>query len=179
MRFDAVQTIKDRLTMRDVLEHYGYTYKRRIPCPIHNGRDENFEVKERSFCCHSHCGGGDVITFVQKLFGLTFPETLKKIDADFRLNIYNDVPFEDRRRSYYQSLALKAKRERQQAEKEKINQEFWKAFDEWKRLDDNKRKYAPKSPDEELHPLFIEALHNIKYQEYLLDSIEERKRKYE
>ena len=29
MRIDAVQTIKDRLTMREVLERYGYTADRK------------------------------------------------------------------------------------------------------------------------------------------------------
>ena len=72
MRIDAVQTIKDSLTMRDVLEQYGYTARRRIPCPLHGGDGDNFEVKEKSYCCHSHCGGGEVISFVKKLFYLIF-----------------------------------------------------------------------------------------------------------
>ena len=50
MRVDAIQTIKDRLTMREVLEHYGYSAKRRMPCPLHNGKDNNFEVKENRLC---------------------------------------------------------------------------------------------------------------------------------
>ena len=50
MRIDAVQTIKDRLTMREVLEHYNYTAKRRMPCPLHNGKDNNFEVKSNNYC---------------------------------------------------------------------------------------------------------------------------------
>ena len=175
MRIDAVQTIKDRLTMRDVLEHYGYTAKRRIPCPLHNGKDNNFEVKGHSFMCYSQCGGGDVITFVQKLFSLSFQEALKKIDVDFGLNLYGDKTFEELRKSHYQTKRLQAKREREKAEKENANMEYWAVFDEWKRLDDNKRNYAPKTPDEELHPLFVEALQKLAYQEYLLDCAQERR----
>ena len=100
MRFNAAQTIKDRLTMREVLEHYGYTAKRRIPCPLHNGEDNNFEIKEKTFMCYSQCGGGDVITFVQKLFNLSFTEALKKIDIDFNLNLYGEHTFEDLRKSH-------------------------------------------------------------------------------
>lgn len=171
MRFDAVQTTKDRLTMRDVLEHYGYTAKRRMPCPLHNGKDNNFEVKQHSFMCYSQCGGGDVITFVQKLFNLPFQDALRKIDIDFGLNLYGDKTFEELRKSHYQTKRLQAKREREKAEKEQADLEYWVAFDEWKRLDDNKRNFAPKMADEEWHPLFVEALQKLSYQEYLLDRV--------
>ena len=175
MRIDAVQTIKDRLTMREVLEHYGYSAKRRMPCPLHNGKDNNFEVKEHSFMCYSQCGGGDVITFVQKLFGLSFIETLKKIDLDFGLNLYGEHSFEDLRKSHYRQKQIQAERERKKREKEQAENEYWVVFDEWKRLDDNKRNYAPKTMEEDWHPLFIEALQKITYQEYLLDIAETRR----
>lgn len=177
MRIDAVQTIKDRLTMRDVLERYGYTAKRRMPCPLHNGKDKNFEIKEHSFMCYSQCGGGDVITFVQKLFNLSFPDALKKIDVDFGLNLYGDKTFEELRKSHYQAKQLKAKMEREKAERERADAEYWAVFDEWKRLDDNSRIYEPKTPDEEWHPLFVEAMQKIAHQEYLLARAEEKRRK--
>lgn len=169
------QTIKDRLTMQGVLLRYGYTPKRRMPCPLHNGKDNNFEVKEHSFMCYSQCGGGDVITFVQKLFNLSFQEAMKKIDVDFGLNLYGDKTFEELRKSHYQTKQLQAKREREKAEREQAQEKHWAVFDEWKRLDDNKRNYAPKTSDEELHPLFVEALQKLAHQEYLLDCAEERR----
>ena len=174
MRINAVQTIKDQLTMRDVLEHYGYAVKRRMPCPIHSGKGNNFEIKEKSWRCYSRCGGGDVISFVQQLFGLSFTETLKKIDADFGLNIYKQHTFEELRRSHYKQQAVKAKREREQREKQKAKDEYWAIFDEWKRLDENRRIYKPKSPDDELHPLFVESLQKLTHQEHLLEIAETR-----
>ena len=48
-------------------------------------------------------------------------------------------------------------------------------FDKWKRLEDNKQKFNPKTPDEELHPLFVEALQKLSYQTYLLDFLETRR----
>ena len=175
MRFDAVQTIKDRLTMRDVLLHYGYEPKRRMKCPLHNGDGLNFEVKEKSWRCYSHCGSGDVISFVQKLFGLSFSDALKKIDIDFNLNLYGEHSFQDLRKSHYRQKQIQAERERKEREKEQSEKEYWSVFDEWKRLYDNKRKYEPKTPDEEWHPLFVEALQKLAYQEYLLDCVEERR----
>ena len=162
--------------MQDVLVRYGFTPKRRMPCPLHNGKNNNFEVKEHSFMCYSQCGGGDVITFVQKLFSLPFQDALKKIDVDFGLNLYGEHTFEELRRSHYKQRQIQAERERIRQEKQQIDAEYWAVFDEWKRLDDNKQKFAPKTPDAELHPLFIEALQKLTHQEYLLECAEERRR---
>ena len=179
MRIDAVQTIKDRLTMRDVLERYGFSTKRRIPCPLHNGKDDNFEIKGNNWRCYSRCGSGDTISFVQQLYVLSFQETLRKIDTDFGLNIYGDHSFEELRRSHYQQQALQAKREREKREKQKAGDDYWKAFDEWKRLDDNRRTYRPKSSNEEVHPLFVESLQKLDHQKYVLECAEKEVRRYE
>lgn len=179
MQIDAVSIIKDSLTMREILEQYGFRVKRRIPCPIHNGHDANFEVKEKEYVCYSHCGSGDVISFVQKLFNLSFPDTLKKIDTDFRLNIYGEHSFEDVRRSFRQQQELKAKRDRERRQKELAENEYWKVFDEWKRLDNNKRDYAPRTHAEEWNPLFVEALQKLPYQLYLLEMADIRRHEHE
>lgn len=173
---DKVQNIKDRLTMKDVLLRYGYEPRRRMRCPLHNGDDFNFAVTDKTFMCFSHCGGGDVITFVQKLFSLSFPETLKKIDADFGLNLYGNQTLEEYRKAHYQTQKLKAERERKEAEKRIAEREYWEAFEEWKRLDENKKKHAPKSPEDELHPLFVEAIQKLPHQEYLLERAEEKRK---
>ena len=175
MSVDKVEIIKDRLTMDDVLRQYGYAPKKRMPCPLHNGCDKNFEIKGKYWRCYSHCGSGDVISFVQKLFGLSFPDTLKKIDIDFGLNVYSEHSFEDLRKAHYRQKQIQAERERNQREKQQADDEYWKVFDEWKRLDDNKRKYAPKTMEEEWHPLFVEALQKLAYHEYLLDMADIRR----
>lgn len=181
MRIDAVQTIKDRLTMREVFERYGYTADRKgfIRCPFHSEKTPSMKIYEKDYHCFGCQEHGDVITFVQKLFGLSFQETLRKIDADFGLNIYGGHSFEELRRSHYQQQALQAKRERENQEKQKAEDDYWKAFDEWKRLDDNRRIYRPKSADEELHPLFVESLRKLDYQKYVLDCAETEVRRYE
>lgn len=176
MLFDnKAQAVKDRITMHDVLLRYGFKPQRRMKCPLHNGDDKNFSITEKSFMCFSHCGGGDVLTFVQRLFGLSFPETLKKLDNDFGLNLYGDKTFDELRRFHYQDKQLQAKREREKAEKEKLDADYWTAFEEVERLSANKEKYAPKSADEELHPLYVEALQKLAHQEYLLECAEERR----
>ena len=170
MSVDKVEIIKDRLKMSDVLERYGYTTKRRIPCPLHNGKDNNFEVKEKSWRCYSHCGNGDTISFVKKLFGLSFPDTLKKIDTDFNLGLFEHISNRKSLDIARQSYQRKKERERKKQEIEAVKNRYWNVFDEWVRLDRNMILYAPKTPDEELHPLFVEALQNLSYQQYLLDN---------
>ena len=173
MRFDAVQTIKDRLTMQDVVQRYGFSTNRAgfMCCPFHQEKTASLKVYNGKGGWHCFgCGAsGDEISFVRTLFGLSFQEALKKIDVDFNLNIYGEHTFEELRRSHYQQKKIQAERERRKREKEQADNEYWAVFDEWKRLDDNKRNYAPNTPDEEWHPLFIEALQKITYQEYLLD----------
>lgn len=175
MRIDAVEIIKERLTMRDVLERYGFDTRNRIACPIHNGTDKNFDHKGHSWRCYSHCGSGDEISFVQKLYGLSFQEALRKIDEDFSLNIYTDRSFEELRQIQYKQKAAKAKRDREEREKQKKENDYWSTFDEWKRLDDNRKLYRPKGPDEELHPLFVESLQKLDYQRYVLECANERR----
>lgn len=172
MSVDKVEIIKDRLTMREVLERYGYSEKRRMPCPIHQGKDLNFEVKEKSWRCYSHCGSGDVISFVQQLFGLSFPDTLKKIDTDFNLGLFEHISNRKSLDIARQSYQRKKEIERQKQEVENVKNRYWDIFGEWARLDRNKTLYAPKTPDEEWHPLFVEALQKLAYQEYLLDCAE-------
>ena len=174
LNMTAVETIKSKITMWDVLAKYGFEQKRRMRCPLHNGDDLNFAVKDNSFMCFSHCGGGDVITFVQKLFGLSFSDALKKIDADFGLNLYGRKSFDELRKSHYQQKQLLAKRERENEEKRQVETEYNSALRELKRLEENKRKYAPKSIDEELHPIYVEAIQKLARQEFALDCAEER-----
>lgn len=178
MQFNVVQTIKERLTMREVLERYGYEPNKKgfVCCMFHNEKTPSMKIFDKDYHCFGCGEHGDVITFVQKLFNLSFQEALKKIDIDFGLNLYGDKTFEELRKSHYQLKQLKAKREREKAKREQSNVEYWVAFDEWKRLDDNRKIYRPKSPNEELHPLFVEALQKLSYQEYMLDCLEIRRR---
>lgn len=180
MRFDAIQTIKDRLTMVDVVERYGFEPNRAmfICCPFHDEKTPSMKIYagEKGYTCFGCGDSGDVISFVQKLFKLPFVDVLKKIDIDFGLKIYGNHTFEELRQSHYKQKQMQAERERKEREKEQANNEYWAVFDEWKRLQDNMIKYAPKTIDEELHPLFVEAVQKLANQEYMLDCADIRRR---
>ena len=182
MKIDAVQTIKQSITMFDVVSKYGLDLHKKhfIYCPFHNEKTPSMKIYtgQKGYYCFGCGTNGDVVSFVQKFFNLSFPETLKKIDVDFCLNIYSDHSFDELKKAHYRQKSVKAQQERIKREKELIDMQYWKAFDEWKRLSDNRKRYAPKSDQEPLHPLFVESLQKLSHQEYKLDCLEEKRRNY-
>ena len=179
VRINAIQTIKEQLTMFDVCQQYGFEPNRAdfICCPFHNEKTPSMKIYQgdRGYNCFGCGKSGDVITFVKEYFNLSFQDALRKIDTDFNLNIYGDHTFEELRQSHYKEKMLKAKKDREQREKQKENDDYWKAFDEYKRLDDNFNKYKPKSQQEELHPLFVEALQKLEHQKFVLECLEQKR----
>ena len=71
-----------------------------------------------------------------------------------------------------QAFMRKREVEAEKSERERLENAYWTAFDEWKRLDDNLRNHAPKTPSEPLQPLFVEAMKNISGAEYRLECAE-------
>lgn len=183
MRIDAVQTIKDRLTMREVLERYGYTADRKgfICCPFHSEKTPSMKIYEKDYHCFGCQEHGDVITFVQKLFGLSFQDTLRKIDTDFSLGLPIGERIDKRRQTDMARQAFLRKREQKKKEEEheKHLTAWLDAHSELIRLERQKIDYRPKSVCDELHPKFIEALQNIEYAKYRLGCMEEELMEYE
>ena len=174
--------IKSRLKMPEVLRYYGFDIKLgRIPCPIHIGSDRNCGVKDEYIHCFV-CGATvDVVGFEMQYFNLDFMKAIRKLNDDFRLGLPIGKKIDRRTQLEMNKSAFERKRkiESEKKRREQIENDYWAAFDEWKRLDDNKRNYAPKTPTEPLHPLFVEALKNIATAEYQLFCAEIARYEYE
>ena len=174
--------IKSRLKMPEVLRYYGFDIKRgRIPCPIHSGSDRNCGVKDEYIHCFV-CGATvDVVGFEMQYFNLDFPKAISKLNDDFGLGLPIGKKIDRRTQLEMNKAAFERKRkiEAEKKRKEQIENDYWTAFDEWKRLDDNKRNYAPKTPSEPFHPLFVEAIKNISGAEYRLECAEIARYEYE
>ena len=130
------------------------------------------------FGCGAH---GSIIDFVMQYFGLNFQDAISKLNDDFRLGLPIGKKI-DRRTQLEMNKAAFERKRKIEAEKKRLEQiesDYWTAFDKWKRLDDNKRNYAPKSPTEPLHPLFVESLKNIAGAEYNLSCAEIARYEYE
>lgn len=178
---NQVEAIKSRVTMADVCQFYGIETNNKgfACCPFHNEKTASFKIYsgDRGYHCFGCGESGDVIDFVRRFENLPFQDALRKIDLNFGLNLFGNRSFEERRQSHFRQKAIIAERERKKAEREAANRQYWKVFDEWKRLSDNRKHYKPKSPEEPLHPLFVESLQKLQRQEYLLDIAELEKRK--
>ncbi|MBI4032640.1 DNA primase [Candidatus Berkelbacteria bacterium] len=82
---DQVQEVKDRIDVVDLVGSYvplkkaGATWKGL--CPFHKEKTPSFTVnpERQIFKCFGCNEGGDVLTFVQKMEGLTFPEALEML----------------------------------------------------------------------------------------------------
>lgn len=183
MKTDVTEYIKSNLSIIDVMQRYGFDVDKKghCLCPFHNEKTPSFKIYEnnKGFYCFGCGSGGDVIKFVQKLFNIPFQEALRKIDLDFSFNLFGNVDYRDREKSAKQAFLLKKQRKEKEEEKKKAYLQYWAVFDEWKRLSENKKKYAPKTHEEEPHPLFIEALQKLTHQEYLLDCADIERRKYD
>lgn len=175
----AAETIKERVAMPDAIALYAPTphpKHNRAPCPVHGGTNPNMSFTDKFYHCHKCGAGGDVIHLVQHIFGIPFRAALDKLNTDFSLGLPLDrrPTLREQRDAQVRYKALVAKREQEAAEQQAREEFYWSLWDEWIRLDKNRMEYAPKSPDDELHPLFVEALHGIEHQEYLIDSIKVR-----
>ena len=129
------------------------------------------------FGCGAH---GSVIDFVMLYFGLSFKDALAKINEDFSIGlpIGERISLRQRREMEHRQRERQEERNREQNELERLEGEYWSAFDVWKKYDTNKREYAPKSPSEDFHPLFVEAVKNIDRAAYELSVSEMRLKDY-
>lgn len=178
--------IKRRVTARELFQFYGFEINRGGFCksPFSpNDKTPSLKVYDggRGWHDFSSGNGGSVIDFVMQYFGLNFQDAIAKINTDFSLGLPIGEKLDRRKQLEMQKQAFLRKREMnaRKAKQEELEKAYWAAFDEWKRLDDNRRNYAPKSPTEPLHPLFVEALKNIAGAEYNLSCAEIARYEYE
>ena len=182
---DYANEIKNMVSMPEMMETYGIRLNRSgfCKCPFHSERSASFKAYPgtRGFYCFGCHESGSVIDFVMKFFGLSFGDAIKKINEDFSLGLPIGEKLDRRKQLEMNRQAFIRKREMnaRKAEQERLENSYWEAFDEWKRLDDNKRNYAPKTKTEPLHPLFVEALQKMSVAEYRLECAEIARYEYE
>lgn len=170
--------IKQRVSMIEMLQYYGIETNRSnfCRCPFHQEKSASFKAYPgtRGFYCYGCNESGSVIDFVMKFFGLSFGDAIKKINEDFSLGMPIGEKLDRRKQLEMNRQAFMRKRavDAEKAEQERLDNAYWAAFDEWKRLDTNKIRYAPDTPTAPLHPLFVEALKNISGAEYRLECAE-------
>lgn len=175
---EFAREIVSRLSISDVWAKYCTEPIKRgfVKCPFHDEKSGSMKIYPgtKGFYCFGCGKGGDIIKFVQELFKISFTQAIIRLDNDFGLGLPLDRKLTPREiyAANKRAKEIQAEREHWQAKIRAKETVYWAVFDEWIRLDNNRQDYAPKTIDEELHPLFYEALQKLAHQKYLLDCAE-------
>lgn len=170
--------IKNKLDTIQVFEFYGLqpNVNSFICCPFHNEKTPSMKVYNgggvyHCFGCGEH---GSVVDFVMRYFDLSFKEAITKLNNDFNLGFPIGERLDRRKQIEFARKSFKAKQEREKGKHEhnRLKNARETALDEWIRLDKQRMKYKPKTQDEDLHPLFIEAIMKLPHVEFALDCAE-------
>ena len=159
--------IKEQVSTREVAEHYGHKVSRNgmMRCPFHDDRNPSMKV-DKNFICFGCQEKGDVIRFASKLFGMPAYEAAGKLIEDMGLTVGLENRTNAKPGTHKRAKLKRQDEDRFQQTVDRVYNVYCNYFhllNEWADV------YAPRAPDEDLHPLFVEAMHQRDYVEYLLD----------
>ncbi len=159
---NVFEAVKGNVTTRQAAEMYGIQVNRHgmAVCPFHNDKHPSMKLDKR-FHCFACQADGDAVDFVSRLFGLPSKAAAIKLADDF------GIGYDSRQKPTIRPKIREPTPEQRYRQEE--NRCFKVLSDYFHRLRAWKRQYAPKHPDDEWHPLFVEALQRESYIEYLLD----------
>ena len=156
------ETVKQSITIREAAERYGIEVKRggMVCCPFHDDKNPSMKLNKEYFYCFGCGATGDVIDLASRLYNLSPKEAAEKLAQDFGLIYDSQAP---PRRNY-----VRQKTETQQFREDRqrcyrVLSDYYYLLKKWEA--DN----SPRTPEEEPHPLFVEAIQKKTYVEYLLD----------
>lgn len=157
------EVVKQSVTVREAAEMYGIEVKRggMACCPFHDDKNPSLKLNEDYFYCFGCGATGDVIDFTARLYDLAPKEAAEKLAQDFGLSYDSKAP---PRRSYVRQKS------EAQARKEKREHAWSVLADYYHLLRRWETDYSPKTPDEDPHPRFMEAIQKKDYMGYLLDT---------
>ncbi len=161
------QAVKEAVTTRAAAEWYGIEVKRggMACCPFHDDKNPSMKVDTR-FHCFGCQEDGDVIDFVGKLFDLSPKRAAEKLAEDFGVQYESLQAWPPQKRpSVISKLEAAQEYRKKETRCYRVLCEYFHLLRDWK------ERYAPQPTDGDWHPLFCEALQNMDYVEYLLDSL--------
>ena len=161
MAENVFEAVKQSVSTREAAAFYGIEVKRNgmACCPFHDDKNPSMKVDQRFHCFG--CGeDGDVIDFTAKLFNLSPKEAAEKLAQDFGL-IYDSQAPPRRRYVRQKTEAQKFREDRQRCYR--VLSDYYYLLKKWE------ADRSPRTPEEEPHPRFVEAIQKKAYVEYLLD----------
>ena len=156
------EAVKQSVTVREAAQMYGIEVNRSgmACCPFHDDKNPSMKLNEEYFYCFGCGATGDVIDFTARLYNLSPKEAAEKLAQDFGLAYDSQAP--PRRRYVRQkSEAQKFKEDRDHTFR--VLADYFHLLRKWE------TDYTPKTPEENPHPRFMEAIQRKDYVGYLLD----------
>jgi len=172
---DSFEQLKASIDILDVALQYGLEVNRhgKALCPFHADKNPSLSFKNGRYKCFVCEASGDSIDFVADIQGITLLAAAKELDSQYGLNLFQDKPLN-------QSERKKAHEKKMQRLQDR---DLISSFDEWEQtasntvanylnhMQDWKCTHAPKSFDDEYHPLFIEACHFYDFWDWIYSEV--------
>ena len=156
------EAVKNTIPVPDAAVQYGMEVGRNgmTLCPFHDDRNPSMKLNDDYYYCFGCGADGDVIDLTAALCGLNKYDAARKLAQDF------GVDYEILHPDMVAVQKKYADRKRQAERERKV---FIALTERLYLLRAWIVRYAPKSPDEELDPRFVEACHDLARVEYLVD----------
>lgn len=167
--------------MKDICDRYGISVNRAsfAVCPFHTEKTPSLKIYKKDFHCFGCGAHGTVIDFVMQLHGIEFASAITRLNFDFQLGLPIGRQLSRREKNALRDAERAREREKRVKllEERQARAELEKLIAMWQILDTAKTRLAPKDPDAELNPFFLDALHHKEYLEHLIDEKEEEMRR--
>ena len=159
------ESVKENVTPQQAAERYGLRVERNgmCVCPFHHDKNPSMKLYEKSFHCFGCQADGDVIDFTHRLFNISPKEAAIKLADDFGIQCDNQHHAHKVRKPYVSRP--------EDVLAHKVSYCFRELAAYRNLLAMWKQQYAPKSPAEEWHPLFLQAMENLDNAEFRLDQL--------
>ena len=157
------EVVKQSVTVREAAELYGIAVGRggMACCPFHDDRHPSLKLNEDYFYCFGCGATGDVTDFTARLYGLSPKEAAEKLAQDFGLAYDSKAPI---RRNYVRQKSEVQLRKENREHAWRVLADYYHLLRKWE------ADYSPRTPDEDPHPRFLEAIQKKDYMGYLLDT---------
>ena len=163
--------------MNDVCKKYGIYVNARgfTQCVFHQEKTASLKIYSgnRGWHCFGCGAGGSVIDFVERLFGVDFPEAVNIINRDFNLGLSTSTKMTYREREMLRRKISEAeqKRTEEQAERDKIKADYEYWLNEYVCAELIINALRPQGPDDLIDDNYAKAMQRMPIIEHNLDCL--------
>ena len=165
------EDVRNRVDILDVAARLGIRLNRpgKALCPIHSEKTPSLSFRGQRWRCFGCNAGGDVIDLTSAVLGVSALDAARQLDSMYGLRLFEAQP--DTAEIYRRSQQAQAAREQSEAVNARVQRagntiaEYLRTLERW-RLD-----YAPRAFGEKLNPLYIEAVKEMDFWDYIFTGV--------